>query len=86
MKNLREYILNENNFFKNLGIGQVGLIRKWLDEHDVKNYTINNDFTIDVNGGLFIYKYEETQLPDYIKFNKVKGELRIDWCFGLNSL
>jgi hypothetical protein len=49
MKQLKEYILTENNFFKNLGIGQVTRIKKWLDNHDVKNYEINEDLTIDVH-------------------------------------
>ena len=59
MKNLREYIVNENNFFKNLGIGEKVQIEKWLKEHNVKNFTINDDLTIDVNGHLFI----EEDLP-----------------------
>ena len=67
MKQLKDYILTENNFFKNLGIGQETLIRKWLDEHNVKNYVINPDLTIDVKVDLFI----EEDLPDFINFNKV---------------
>ena len=70
MKNLKEYIINENNFFKNLGIGQEAQIRKWLDEHKIKNYVINSDLTIDVNGDLFI----EEDLPDFINFNKVSAD------------
>ena len=37
MKQLKDYILTENNFFKNLGVGQVALIKKWLDDHNIKN-------------------------------------------------
>ena len=47
MKNLKEYILIENNFFKNLGIGEKVQIEKWLKEHNVKNFTINDDLTIE---------------------------------------
>jgi hypothetical protein len=33
-------------------------IQKWLDEMEVKNYTINNDLTIDVNDDVsFIVNY-----------------------------
>jgi hypothetical protein len=32
MKNLKEYILTENNFFKNLGIGIKVQIEKWLQK------------------------------------------------------
>ena len=70
MKTLREYILNENNFFKNLGIGEKVQIEKWLKEHNVKNFTINDDLTIDVNGDLFI----EEDLPEFINFNKVHSD------------
>lgn len=86
MKNLKEYIVNENNFFKNLGIGKVPLIKKWLDEHKITNYTINDDLTIDVNGGVDLREYEEKQLPDYIQFRKVTKYFYIGYCPKLESL
>jgi hypothetical protein len=70
MKNLKDYILNENNFFKNLGVGQESLIRKWLDKYNIKDYTINDDFTIDVKY-LDLSCYKEESLPEYIQFGKV---------------
>ena len=66
MKQLKDYILTENNFFKNLGVGQEAQIKKWLDEHKIRNYTINDDLTIDVNGNVNLCYYKEEQLPDYI--------------------
>lgn len=73
MKNLKDYILTENNFFKNLGIGEKVQIEKWLKEHNVKNFTINDDLTIDVNGDLFI----EEDLPYFINFNKVYSDCTV---------
>ena len=35
---------------KNLSIGKRAQIIKWLDSFDIKNYNINDDLTIDVNG------------------------------------
>jgi hypothetical protein len=66
MKTLKNYIVNENNFFKNLGIGERVKIEKWLDEFFIENYTINPDLTIDVKEDVDLRKYEEKQLPDYI--------------------
>jgi hypothetical protein len=70
MKTLKDYIVNENNFFKNLGIGMRSQIEKWLDEHEIKNYTINKDLTIDLTNCTFLYlQDDEKYLPDYIQFN-----------------
>jgi hypothetical protein len=66
MKQLKDYIVNENNFFKNLGIGKEALIKKWLDEHKITNYKINDDLTIDVNRNVYLIEYREEYLPDYI--------------------
>jgi hypothetical protein len=48
MKELREYIITENNFFKNLGVGRIKLLKDWLEENEIFEYTINDDLTIDV--------------------------------------
>lgn len=77
MKNIKDYILNENNFFKNLGVGQQTLIKKWLDKYNIKNYTINDDLTIDVNGNVNLRGYKEKELPEYIQFNKVTSYFEI---------
>ena len=74
MKNLKEYILTENNFFKNLGVGQEVLIRKWIEENcNIEgSYTINNDMEIDVDGSVYIQDRNLENFPDYIQFGKVK--------------
>lgn len=77
MKQLKEYILTENNFFKNLGIGMVARIEKWLNENYIRNYTINDDLTIDVKGDVDLHRYGERELPEYIQFGKIKGSFDI---------
>lgn len=77
MKNLKDYIVSENNFFKNLGVGQVSLIKKWLSENYIRNYIINDDMTIDVNEDVDIYQYKDNELPDYIQFGTINGDFTI---------
>ena len=68
MKSIREGFLR-----KNLSLGKDEIIKKWLDNHGISDYKINLDLTIDVNGSVMLYRYKESQLPDYIQFNKVTG-------------
>jgi hypothetical protein len=86
MKQLKEYIITENNFFKNLGIGMVARIEKWLNENYIKNYTINDDLTIDVKGDVDLHRYGERELPEYIQFGKIKGNFDIYSSSDLISL
>jgi hypothetical protein len=86
MKQLKDYILTENNFFKNLGVGQEALIKKWLNEHNITNYTINDDLTIDVKGEVYLKGFTDKKLPDYIQFRKVTGEFYIVSSNELESL
>jgi hypothetical protein len=74
MKTLKEYIVNENNFFKNLGIGIRPQIEKWLKENDIKNYTINDDLTINVKGDVNLLFYRNNEFPEYIQFGEVTGD------------
>ena len=63
--------LNEMNFerrkdpFGALGIGQEQLIKDWLDEMGVDDYTINDDYTIDVNENINISRRNLKKFPDY---------------------
>jgi hypothetical protein len=58
---------------KNLSIGKRAPIVKWLDSFGIKNYTINDDFTIDVNGDVELDHKSLTCFPSFIKFNKVSS-------------
>ena len=51
MKTLRESILSRSSHgAKGFEAQRRELIEKWLKEYDIENYTIDDDFTIDVNG------------------------------------
>ena len=50
------------------------MIEKWLKEYKIKNYTINDDFTIDVDGSIDLFFSKNlSEFPDYIQFGVVKG-------------
>ena len=55
------------------------LIIEWLNKYNIKNYNINNDLTINVNGNVDLYGYSESQLPDHIQFNEVNGYFNIGY-------
>ena len=57
-----------------LQLGKRVPIVKWLDTMHVNNYTINPDWTIDVNGDVNLWDKNLTEFPDYIKFNHVSGQ------------
>ena len=59
---------------KNLSIGKRAQIIKWLDSFGIKNYTINDNLTIDVNGYVNLINQSLTCFPSFIKFNKVSGD------------
>ena len=58
---------------KNLSIGKRAQIIKWLDSFEIKNYTINDDLTIDVKGDVNLFERSLTCFPSFIKFNEVTG-------------
>ena len=50
------------------------MIEEWLKEYKIKNYTINDDFTIDVDGSIDLFFSKDlSEFPDYIQFGVVKG-------------
>ena len=70
--------IKEGFLRKNLGLGKEALIKNWLDEHDIKNYTIKTNGTINVRGGVWLNNYEKEQLPEYIQFDIVTGVFIIE--------
>jgi hypothetical protein len=59
----------KNDPLVSLGVGKKSLITKWLDDMNVKNYIINDDYTIDVNGHVNIVNKDLKEIPYYIQFN-----------------
>ena len=59
-------------------------VKSWLDDMGIKNYTINDDLTVDVDGDVRIGQKEDmTELP--IQFRKVYGSFFVVEC-GLTTL
>ena len=46
-------------------------IINWLDKYNIKNYTINEDLTVDVDGNVNLYSKGLTEIP--VQFNKING-------------
>jgi hypothetical protein len=46
-------------------------IEEWLAKYNIRNYTINDDLTVDVNDNVYITHNNITELP--FKFGKVTG-------------
>jgi hypothetical protein len=58
----------------------MGTIHDICKRYNIKNYTVNPDGSIDVNGDVDLYNCNITELP--LRFNKVSGDF---WC-GDNNL
>ena len=63
-----------------LSVGQKQLIRSWLDEMGVKNYTINDDLTINVKSDVYLNNRGLVKFPNYIRFRTVR-----DWFGCMNN-
>ena len=75
MKTLKESILSHSSHTgEGFKAQRRELIEKWLKEYNIKDYTINDDFTIDVNGNVDLTFNHLSELPEYIQFNIVKGD------------
>ena len=55
-------------------------IEDWLNKHEIKNYIINDDLTVDVNGDVRLEGRGIKKI--LVKFNKVIGDFNI----GVNYL
>ena len=46
-------------------------IKTWLDKYEIKNYTISDDLTVEVNGGVDLSNKSLKEIP--FKFKKING-------------
>lgn len=67
MKTLYESILSSTN------TGKVSLVKAWLEEYGIKNYTINQQGEIDINGDIKLTYKNIKEFPYFIQFGTVKG-------------
>jgi len=68
----------KSNPLVSLGVGKINQITKWLHEMEIKNYTINDDLTIDVLEDVYLDYKNIIKFPEYIQFNKVDGYFSCD--------
>ena len=74
MISLKESILSRSSHgTKGFEAQRREMIEKWLKENDIENYTIKDDFTIDVDGNVDLNKRNLVRFPEYIQFGVVKG-------------
>ena len=74
MKTLKESILSRSSHNgEGFKAQRRNEIEKWLKEYDIEKYTINDDFTIDVDGNVNLFRKNLKELPDYIQFGVVRG-------------
>ena len=67
MKTLYESILSSTRS------GKAPLIKAWLEEHGIKNYTINTRGEIDIDGDIKLTYKNIKEFPSFIQFGTVKG-------------
>ena len=73
MKSLYESILSSTH------AGKTSIIKAWLDENNIKNYTINDKGEVDVDGDVHLSGLGLTEFPSFIQFGTVK------WNFFCNN-
>ena len=79
MKSLKESILSRSSHSgEGFKAQRREMIEKWSKEYNIKNYTINDDFTIDVNGNVDIRYKGLTEIPEYIQFGVVDGDFNCE--------
>ena len=82
IKKFNEYF--EESFLSKLGLaGGVYRIKYLCNEYNIDNYIINDDGTVDVDGNVKMFKYNDghngtlTNIP--LKFNRVEGNFNCGW-------
>ena len=82
MKNLNKYITEAWSGVKQQSIKAD--IEAWCEEMGIKNYTINSQGEIDVNGNVKLNRSNFKEIP--YKFGIVKGYFSLGGCQNLTSL
>jgi hypothetical protein len=75
MKKLVREHINEitldGSHLDRMNVGHKATIMRWLDEMEIKNYRINDDMSVNVDGVVDLSKKNLTSIP--IQFNRVNG-------------
>jgi hypothetical protein len=68
---------NKSGKIDSLGIGKISLIKIWLNDHEIENYIINDDFSIDVMGSVDLQFQNISEIPLYIQFGNIRGNFKL---------
>ena len=77
MKSLKESILSRSSHSSETAKNMI-LIEEWLKQYNIKNYTIKDNFEIDVDEGVNLYRSDIVEFPPYIQFGIVQGYFLCD--------
>jgi len=77
-ESLNEKFVQDSDPVQDLRIGIRALIEDWLNKHNIENYVINSDYTIDVNGDVYLND-SIGELPKFISFNET-GSFKASCC------
>lgn len=55
------------------------LIKRWLKKYGITNYTINDDYTIDIAGNINLTYKSLKKFPSFIQFRIVKGNFNCSY-------
>ena len=86
-ENMEEFI-RDHNPRTYLNIGKVAQIEEWMDLLNVKLdvYSINKNFKIDFDSGLYLSHNSWVSSPDYICFERIAGNFDISYNKGTKNL
>lgn len=72
MKSLNDTI-NETILTRKLSDSKLLIIKEWLEEYGITNYTIKPNYEIDVKEDVNIINKDLKEFPEYIQFGVVEG-------------
>jgi hypothetical protein len=84
---VHESFIKSNDKLSNIGVGKITLIKKWLEDDyglQLNKYTLRDDLSIDVGTSITLPD-GFGNLPDYIQFHKIDGNVNFEHC-GLTTL
>ena len=77
------------SLLRNVGRGKIRLIEDWMNQQTIVvigAYIVNQDWTIDVKGSIWLNDNKIETMPEYIKFGKIDGNFNCSGCENLKSL
>jgi len=79
-KKMSESFVKHADKLSSVGVGKITLIKKWLEEHRITKYSLNEDLSIDVDGSVEASKLRYGNFPEYIQFNEISGDFYCTDC------